>query len=629
MRLNEGSKRVAIYLIYDKDGIISDYILYQLEDLIHNLEYILVVVNGKLTPDSRKRLKQYTNNILVRENIGFDIAGFKAGIEYIGWENIYQYDELLLMNDSCYGPIYPFKVIFDEMNNRDVDFWGLTMGNRLDISSVGNGKDRITLKDGYVPVHIQSYFRCIRKDLLCDNSFKRFWETQKDINTFWQAVAYHEIIFTKEFENKGFSWDVYVHSKEYEQWACSAIDYIPYLLLKHKQLPLIKRKNFFRDYEDSLREGGVDQFSRTIEYIEQNTKYDINLMWDDMVRVRNITEIHRKIRLNHILPLERIIFEYNKKNTEVAVFLFITSKVMLEYIIDKLFFPHTIDLHILTNDSELYEYFKKRTETFGNNVYIQLVSGRNNSLSTFLIECKDIFKGYEYVCYLNDQPNSEMSAHSSLLWVYNCVENLIGSENYINNVLGLFDKNKKIGLLFPPLPSNIYTYNVLGDEWENGYTKVEEFCEKYDINVTISQSESIIFPFGNMFWCRTEALSKMFNYPWKLKDCSAKEFLLSNRDTCKALERMYSLFAQNSGYLSGWVLNDIFASAQISDMYYSQRSFIVKNGLMNVPTINLNPSTEEIVKMYESSTSWKVTYPLRVIGKFWHHIRIQLRKSRN
>lgn len=615
MRLDASSKRAAIYLIYDKDGIVSDYILYQLEDLMQNLEYILIVVNGKLTPDSRKQLTRYTDNILVRENVGFDIAGFKEGIEYIGWGNINKYDELLLMNDSCYGPIYPFKVVFDEMDSRDIDFWGLTMGKRLDISSIGKGKDTVTLKDGYVPVHIQSYFRCIRKKLLCDNSFKDFWETQKDINTFWEAVAYHEIVFTKEFENKGFSWDVYVRAEEYKEWTCSSMDYIPYLLLKDGRLPLIKRKNFFRDYEDSLRDGAADQFLQTIEYVKRNSKYDINLIWDDVIRVRNMTEVHRKIRLNYIIPLERTAFEYNEENAKVGVFLFLTSKMMLGYIMEKLSLLKNIDLYIFTNNSQLYECIRNKIEVFGNKIYIQLISGRNNLLSTLLIECKEIFNQYEYVCYLNDQPDNSMDTQTNLLWVYNCLENLIGSECYINNIMGLFHKNEKLGLLFPPLPSNTYTYNVLGDEWKNSYETVSELCEKYGINATISQAEGIIFPFGNMFWCRTEALLQMYNYPWDLNEYTQEEFSLSNRDICRALERMYSLFAQTSGYLSGWILNDIFANTQISDMYYSQRNLVI-----NTPE---NLLSEEIVKMYENSTSWKITYPIRMIGKFLHYIGIQ------
>jgi rhamnosyltransferase len=614
MRLDASSKRAAIYLIYDKDGIVSDYILYQLQDLIQNLEYILVVVNGKLTPDSRKRLTKYTDNILVRENTGFDIAGFKEGIEFIGWENINRYDELLLMNDSCYGPIYPFEVVFNEMNSRDLDFWGLTMGKRLDISSIGKGKDIVTLKDGYVPVHIQSYFRCIRKKLLCDNSFKDFWETQTNINTFWEAVAYHEIVFTKKFEDKGFSWDVYVHAEEYKQWTCSSIDYIPYLLLKEERLPLIKRKNFFRDYEDSLRDGTADQFLQTIEYVIENSKYDINLIWDDVLRVRNMTEVHRKIRLNYILPLERTVSECNEENTKTAVFVFLTSKMMLGYIMEKLSLLKNIDLYIFTNNSELHECISSKVEVFGNKTHVQLISGRNNLLSTFLIECKEIFNRYEYVCYLNDQPDNGLDTQNNLFWVYNCLENLIGSESYINNVLGLFYKNEKLGLLFPPLPSNTHTYNIMGDEWKNSYERVSELCEKYGINATISEAEGIIFPFGNMFWCRTEALLQMYNYPWGINDYTKNEFLLSNRDICTALERMYSLFAQTSGYLSGWILNDIFANTQISDMYYSQRSLILSK--------SEKISSEEIVKMYENSTSWRITQPIRMIGKFLHYIGI-------
>lgn len=613
MKLDTSSKRAGIYLIYDKDGIVSDYILYQLKDLIQNLEYILVVVNGKLTPNSRKQLLKYTKHILVRENSGFDIAGYREGIEHIGWENIYKYDELLLMNDSCYGPIYPFKVVFDKMNNLDVDFWGLTMGKRLDITSIGKGKDIVTLKDGYVPVHIQSYFRCIRKSLLCDNSFKDFWETQKDIKTFWEAVAYHEIVFTKEFENKGFSWAVYVDSEEYKNWTCSSMDYIPYLLLKDGGLPLIKRKNFFRDYEDSLRDGTPDQYLQIIKYLSKRSKYDVNMIWNDVLRVRNMTEVHRKIRLNYILPLERELFVSNENRTKVAILLLLTSKMMIHYILEKLSLLNTIDIYIFTYNTELYEFLMNKIDDSLTNIRLQLISSRNNVLSTFLIESKEIFNNYEFVCYLNDKPDNELDTQSNLFWVYNCIENLIGSEIYIKNIIELFGENKKLGLLFPPMPSNTFTYNIVGDEWRNSYEKVSDLCQKLSLNVSISQSEGIIYPFGNMFWCRTDALLQMYRYSWNFNDYSNKEFSLSKREICLALERMYSLFAQSSGYLSGWILNDIYANTQISDMYYSQRNLIMNK--------QEYVSSEEIVKMYENSTSWKITYPIRMIGKFLHYFK--------
>jgi len=47
-------KRLIIYFIFDKQGIVDDYITYMLKDLKNNATEIAVVCNGMLTPESRK-----------------------------------------------------------------------------------------------------------------------------------------------------------------------------------------------------------------------------------------------------------------------------------------------------------------------------------------------------------------------------------------------------------------------------------------------------------------------------------------------------------------------------------------------------------------------------------------------
>ena len=91
-------KRVAIYFFYDKDGVVDRYVNYFLEDFKQNLDRLIVVCNGKLTPEGREEFSKYTNEIIVRENKGFDVWAYKEGIEYIGWDNLEKYDELLMIN---------------------------------------------------------------------------------------------------------------------------------------------------------------------------------------------------------------------------------------------------------------------------------------------------------------------------------------------------------------------------------------------------------------------------------------------------------------------------------------------------------------------------------------------------
>lgn len=68
MILDNSAKRACIYFIYDKDGIIDDYILYQLKDLRESVSFIHCVINGNLTEDGRRLLNETANEVYVREN---------------------------------------------------------------------------------------------------------------------------------------------------------------------------------------------------------------------------------------------------------------------------------------------------------------------------------------------------------------------------------------------------------------------------------------------------------------------------------------------------------------------------------------------------------------------------------
>ena len=120
--------RLGIFLTFDADGIIDDYIDELLKDIGKELNRLVIVCNGILSSEGRRKLEKYSSEIMVRENIGFDFCAWKdAMFDYIGFSRIKEYDQLILFNDSFFGPIRSFKDVFAEMDSRDLDFWGLTV----------------------------------------------------------------------------------------------------------------------------------------------------------------------------------------------------------------------------------------------------------------------------------------------------------------------------------------------------------------------------------------------------------------------------------------------------------------------------------------------------------------------
>ena len=100
-------KRLGIYFFFDKDGIVDKYVDYVLEDLTKHVDKLIVVCNGQLNEQGRKTFEKFTGNIIVRENKGFDVWAYKTAIDSEGWNKLIEYDEIILMNYTIMGPVYP------------------------------------------------------------------------------------------------------------------------------------------------------------------------------------------------------------------------------------------------------------------------------------------------------------------------------------------------------------------------------------------------------------------------------------------------------------------------------------------------------------------------------------------
>ena len=153
-------KRLLIFSFYDKDGIVDQYILFLLRGLKQVVNELIVVINGMLKDEEEKKIVTLTNHILKRKNVGYDAGAYADVIlNFLGKEELKKWDELVLCNDTFYGPFVPFEYIFNKMNLGKVDFWGLNY------------------VENNITNHIQSYFlvfkkRIIESGLLFDYFYK-------------------------------------------------------------------------------------------------------------------------------------------------------------------------------------------------------------------------------------------------------------------------------------------------------------------------------------------------------------------------------------------------------------------------------------------------------------------------
>lgn len=230
-------RRIVLFVHYDKGNIVSkadeDYIRY----LSSFAEEVVFITNSLLAETELNKVSSHVSKIIERSNVGFDFGAWRDGLFEVGFEYLDDFDELLLINNSCYCADYDFSRIFCVMEAEPVDFWGITLFPLLEDGSYINKKQ--------INEHIQTYFQVFNQPAFSSESFKNFWLNVKDETELIDVIANCETELTKTLKDSGFKYDVYIKetrilSKFRENYA------IPYELPLSLLLlgsPFVKKKS--------------------------------------------------------------------------------------------------------------------------------------------------------------------------------------------------------------------------------------------------------------------------------------------------------------------------------------------------------------------------------------------------
>jgi len=181
--------RAVVFAHYDKHHLVDDYVYFYLKELKNISNYIVFVTVVKLKDNDINKLKTICNDVILRENIGYDFMSYKIGLKSFDYK---KYDEVVICNDSVYGPIYTLRDIFKKMNNKKCNFWGITSGKEISY-------------------HLQSYFIVFKRDVLHSKVFKLFWNKVKVLECKRDIIEKYEIGLTKQLTLSNFRPMVYAH----------------------------------------------------------------------------------------------------------------------------------------------------------------------------------------------------------------------------------------------------------------------------------------------------------------------------------------------------------------------------------------------------------------------------------
>lgn len=568
MSVNSGHKqRLGIYCFYDKYGHAASFIKTFLDDLMDNLDDLVVVVNGQLSDQARQLFSEYTKTIIVRENKGLDVAAYKQAILTLGWEKLESYDEVICLNDTVMGPVYPFREMFACMDRKDVDFWGIT-------AYAGETVDK-----EQIPTHLQAYWHAYRRSLVSSPAFHEYWETMPLWKDYAEVTRKHEMTFTKHFTDLGFTWASYIDWRKYQGYSSYPLLYMPMQIVRDDRCPIFKRRSFFVDYSAYFDQTAGQPALDLYEYLRDHTDYDVDMIWDAILPSYDIDDIRKAMHLDYVLPSQAIDPQTHDRPRSA----FIYHVYFMDLLEDTCHYiaslPEETDLYITSTEDkipQIREYMQQHGISH-QATFIPVIN-RGRDVSALLVAaCPVVLSGkYDVIGFAHDKKSSQNQENGhhgteSQGFAYKLMENTLGSEAYVKNILTLFAENPRLGQVTPPPPYHaLYFAHTIPHDWGANYEITKELLEdRLGIHVPLSPTKPTASAMGSCYWFRVEALKPLFEYGWKYEDFLPEGQMGEDGTISHAIERANGYICQSRGYYPAWVLSDRYARIEVDSLFYT------------------------------------------------------------
>ncbi len=340
--------------------------------------------------------------------------------------------------------------------------------------------------------------------------------------------------------------------------------------------------------------------------------------------MKNIYDIRHEKNLIYILPedVKKLPgVDYTKVAVILCLFYIDTLSFYFTYI-DSI--PDAIDVYIISSREEVLKAIQTHSKQFVNKkVQCILKENRGRDVSALLVTGSEIVKNYQYICFVHDKKAREEKLKKDTdLWIENLWGNLIGSRDYISNILKLFEENGSLGILAPPDPIGDHFATWYGYGWYGSFEITNKLASelKLQADLTIDKPPITI---GTALWFRREALEKLFAKGWKYSDFNDDD--LKREDYLSyGIERIFAYVAQDAGYDTGTVMRTSYAEKQTNYLQYSTRK-IFSEFQHYFPFYSI-----DMIEAYKKSIGEMIAFAKRIprfylygageLGRFCHYV---------
>lgn len=573
-------KRYALFVLHDSEGI-RPFVWRYLHELYSVCDEVFIVVKNNLSNSDCASLNAIASRFFFINPTSDLAASYALGVQQLN-DLLPEHDELILADDSCYGPIYPIEEIFSQMADSACDIWGILPTEAIFTAS-----------------SIQ--FFVLRKPVLQSSAWKAFLNNSQSPFLLSETMWHYESL-----------------CQNVEPYSNAALEGIDDLVI-HQHCPLVMRECFFTDYANHITNRRGNSVRKTFDYIHEHTSYAIDLIWDDLLATRNYYHIKNNLHMNYIIPSDIYLSPSSTSSTVALCFHVYYESLIMESIHYMQSMPEDAHIHLTTSNDNLYFRLPQLCSDAGlkNIASIHLIPARGRSESALLVAFKSIIPNYDYVCFAHDKLTSRIKPYViGKDFGQQNMDALLKTKEYVHNIISRFDAEPRLGILesFNTTHSTIYREITYGNEWGINNINFEgtvELLNKLDVHAPIQKDCPPISPMGNCFWFRTKALKKLLDYPWAYESFPL-EPLEPDGQLNHFIERCLPFVAQDAGCYTAWVSDVFDAQNDLTNLsfLYREQNLLLKE--YDTQLVQLRERSEQL-KRIQNLLAWRILKRIKKI----------------
>lgn len=222
-----GAKRVAVFAAYSSESVVPDHVVHYLSELRKVVDAIIFVADNELPEREIDKIAHLVVHHITGRHGEYDFGSYKRGYFYAKGAGLLEPDsDLILCNDSCFGPLNGFEDMMSRMTMESYDFWGITESKRF-------------------CYHLQSYFLYFSSVVYRHPYFDEFMKGIKKHDSVQDVIKNYELKLTDALIKKGFRAKALIDASSVEGLPTEqklSIEHFPRFMVENGS-PLFKVKS--------------------------------------------------------------------------------------------------------------------------------------------------------------------------------------------------------------------------------------------------------------------------------------------------------------------------------------------------------------------------------------------------